>query len=67
MIKTELDKTVFSISSLDDNLEESSYWLSKTPQERIAAIELFRQINYGEDAVTQRLQRFFEVVKLSQC
>jgi hypothetical protein len=67
MIKTELDKTAFSISSLDDNFDERSYWLSKTPQERIAAIELFRQINYGEDAVTQRLQRFFEVVKLSQC
>lgn len=42
------------------------YWLSKTPAERFEALELLRQIAYGYDPATERLQRVLEVVELER-
>lgn len=61
-----LDKTSFSIYNRGEEPSNNNYWLSKTPQERIAAIEMMRRMNYGNAISTQRLQRFFEVVELSR-
>jgi len=52
-----MDKTHFSVASLFDASDEKEYWLSKKPLERLQAMELMRQINYGYDPVTTRLQR----------
>jgi hypothetical protein len=43
-------------------LRDLSYWLSRTPDERISAVERLRQ-QYGN---TSRLQRVARVTKLSQ-
>jgi hypothetical protein len=51
-----IDKSSFSISSLLDESDEKLYWLSKSPLERLEAVELMRQINYGYDP-SSRLQR----------
>jgi hypothetical protein len=61
-----LDKTAFTIGKLHDGGDEKAYWLSKSPQERIQAIEIMRRIVYGEAATTQRLQRFFEITELKK-
>jgi len=59
-----LDKTAFSVSTLKQNDEdEKAYWLSKTPYERLDALETMRQIIYGYDPATTRLQRVFEVTQ----
>lgn len=58
-----LDKTAFSIASLTDESDEKQYWLRKSPYERLRALELMRQIIYGYDPSTERLQRFFEVAE----
>ena len=42
-----IDKTAFSVKSLFDESDDRAYWMSRTPDERIEAIELMRQINYG--------------------
>lgn len=63
LIIPKLDKTVFSPGSLTDPSDEKQYWLSKTPYERLEAIEVMRQIIYGYDPATARLQRIFEVVE----
>jgi len=60
-----MDKTAFSVASLEDESDEKFYWLSKTPAERIYAVEMMRQIIYGYDPAAERLQRFFEVAELS--
>ena len=60
-----MDKTAFSVSSLDDESDEKQYWLSKTPAERIHCVEMMRQMLYGYDPFTARLQRFFETAELS--
>jgi len=59
-----MDKKAFSVSSLDDESDEQQYWLSKSPIERLYCVEILRQIMYGYDPLTTRLQRFFEVTEL---
>jgi hypothetical protein len=63
-IPLKIDKSFFSVSSLEDCNNEKAYWLAKSPTERLAALELTRQIIYGYDPSTARLQRFFEVTEL---
>ena len=58
------DKTVFSSRSLQDEGNDKEYWLSKTPAERLQAMELMRQINYGYNPVTDRVQRVFKIIDL---
>ncbi len=59
-----MDKTAFSVTTLSEKSNDKEYWLSKTPQERLEALELMRQINYGYDPTTARLQRVLEIVEL---
>jgi hypothetical protein len=61
-----IDKTSFSTASLLQPSDEIAYWHARTPCERLQAVELMRQIVYGYDPSTSRLQRVFEVVQRSQ-
>jgi len=58
-----MKKTAFSKSSLFDPGDEKQYWLSKTPQERLEAIETMREIIYGYDPIATRLQRVLTVAE----
>ena len=60
-----LNKKIVKVTSLDDIEEEKRYWMSKSPLERIEAVEINRRMIYGQDRVTSRLQRFFETSELS--
>ena len=62
-----VDKKTFSVlSSFEEAAEvDKAYWHSKTPQERMEALELMRQINYGYNPITERLQRVLEVAELT--
>ena len=61
-----VDRSAFSEASLYDKTDEIAYWHSKTPEERMQALELMRQVVYGYDESSIRFQRFFEVVELSR-
>jgi len=61
-----LDKKVLSVTALNDTEEEKRYWLSRTPLERIEAIEMNRRMVYGKDRVTSRLQRLLETAELKR-
>ncbi len=58
-----MNKTVFAVTSLFDESGDKQYWLSKTPLQRLEAVELMRQIIYGYDPKTTRIQKVFEVVQ----
>jgi hypothetical protein len=59
-----MDKTAISVVSLEEaNTDEVEYWLSKTPYERLNALETLRQIFYGSDPTTTRLQRVLEITE----
>jgi hypothetical protein len=60
-----MNKKAVSIVSLEEaDNEEVEYWLSKTPYERLDALETLRQIFYGYDPATTRLQRVLEIAEL---
>lgn len=59
-----MDKTAFSVTTLFEKSGDKEYWKSKTPQERMEVLELMRQISYGYDPTTARLQRVLEIVEL---
>lgn len=59
----QFDRKSFSVISLDEKDSDSNFWLSKTPKERIYAIEFLRQLIYGYDPTTERLQRIFETAE----
>jgi hypothetical protein len=63
LVFPKLDKTVIQVISLTDPSDEKEYWLAKSPAERLEALETMRQIIYGYDPLTNRLQRFFEVAQ----
>lgn len=60
-----MDKNALSVIGLSDESDEREYWQAKTPQERLEAVELMRQINYGYDPTTTRLQRVLEVTQFT--
>ncbi len=56
-----IDKAALTVTALDETGGEKNYWLSRTPYERLQAVETLRQLNYGHDQSSSRLQRLFEV------
>ena len=61
-----LDTSAFSVTSFDEAEDQDrDYWLSVDPQTRVAALEQMRQINYGYDPASDRIQRVIEVVQRS--
>jgi len=61
-----LDRTAFSAASLLEPSDERAYSLSGSPSERLQAVELMRQIVYGCDPSTNRLQRVLEITQRPQ-
>ena len=44
--------------------DERAYWLSKTPHERLKALELLRQTFYGYKPAAARVPRVLRIVEL---
>jgi hypothetical protein len=67
-IKTvRLDKTAFTVFSSFEEADaaDRAYWHSRTPLERLEALELMRQLAYGyEDPTASRLERVLEFARL---
>ena len=58
-----VDRNAFSVEALADAERATlAYWRKRTPDERLEALELSRQIAYGYDPTARGLSRFFEVV-----
>ncbi len=58
-----MDKSAFSVASLSDEPDERAYWHARSPHERLRALEWMRQVVYGYDPASTRLQRVLEVAK----
>jgi hypothetical protein len=55
-----LNKRIMKVSLLKDD-DEKAYWLSRTPIDRLKAVEINRSIVYGYGDTAPRFRRFFEV------
>lgn len=63
-----MEKVIKKISLKDKYNYDLEYWLSKTPEERISAIEFLRQQFYEtENGSPPRLQRVIKIIKREQC
>jgi hypothetical protein len=61
-MESKMDRQAFSIISLQDQQEdEKKYWRNKTPHERLQAVETTRQMIYGYDPTSTRLQRVLQI------
>jgi hypothetical protein len=65
MIKEKIRRDVFEVVDLHE-AEDSNYWLDRSPMERIEAIEFMRKVMYGNDRVSERLQRVLTVAELKE-
>ncbi len=61
-----VDRSVLTYANLTDPPDDLDYWRDKTFAERMTAIELLRQLNYGYDPNTARLQRVLEYAQLER-
>jgi len=61
-----VDRKAFSVAKLTDPSDEPAYWASKTPEERLEALEIMRQFIYGYDPSTAKLVRVLEVIKRTE-
>jgi hypothetical protein len=61
MIKKVISKC--SLSQWHKEKDDLQYWLSRTPEERIGAVEFLRKQYYGD---SERLQRTVKVYSLSK-
>jgi hypothetical protein len=59
-----MDRTAFSVCNLEDQDNDLEYWLSRTPDERIQAIEYMRHMLYGTDWKNDKMVRVLEIVDL---
>jgi hypothetical protein len=59
-----LDKTAFRVHSLHEEGDDRAFWWSKSPDERLLALEMMRQSMFGYDPLTDRVQRVLTVSPL---
>ncbi len=57
-----IDRSAIKITAIDET-DEKEFWLKRPPEERLAALELLRQIAYGYEPNSIRLQRIFEITE----
>lgn len=61
-----IDRAAFEIVALQEaDQRDREYWWALSPEERLRAMELMRQIAYGYDH-SERIQRIFEVDSLER-
>ena len=60
-----MNKKAFKITSMHNN-DTPDYWKTKTYVERLEALEQLRQIIFGYDPATTRLQRTLTITKLKE-
>jgi hypothetical protein len=59
-----MDKTAFSVVSLSEaDSADKAFWAAQSPTARLQALEVMRQVAYGYDPATTRLERVLEVAE----
>ncbi len=57
-----MDRTKLSVVDLKDS-SDIRYWANKSPEERLQAIQIDRQVAYGKSNASGRLQRILEITE----
>jgi len=63
-MERKMDRRAISVVRLDEQDDhDKRYWRGKSPHERFQAVEETRQMIYGYDPASTRLQRVLEVAR----
>jgi len=65
MMEEMVDRSAFEIADLHA-ARDTHFWRSRSPLERIEAIEFMRKAMFGHDRVSARLQRVLTVAELKE-
>lgn len=57
-----INRNVVNITSIHES-DEKEYWLAQTPENRLESMEMMRQVAYGYDENSTRLQRVLEIAE----
>lgn len=57
-----INRNVINITEIDES-DEKEYWLNQTSEKRLEALEMMRQVAYGYDENSARLQRVLEIAE----
>ena len=61
-----MDKTVFSVIALKNSgSDDKEFWRTQSTTARLHALEFMRQVMYGYNPITDRVERVLEVIKRS--
>ncbi len=58
-----MDKTVISVISLKNAGDDKEFWRTQSTTARLQALELMRQVMYGYDPISDRVERVFTVIE----
>jgi hypothetical protein len=58
-----MDKTAFSVISLKESGNDKEFWRTQSTAARLQALELMRQVMYGYDPISARVERIFTVIE----
>ncbi|OHB66795.1 MAG: hypothetical protein A2V70_17640 [Planctomycetes bacterium RBG_13_63_9] len=58
-----VDRSAYCVASLEDESDERAFWQTQSPAARMEALEFLRQVMYGVDRATARLQRVLTVAQ----
>ncbi len=57
-----INRNIINITAIDES-DEKEYWVAQTSEKRLEAIEMMRQVAYGYDENSSRLQRVLEIAE----
>lgn len=62
-----VNRKQLSVESLHGDHEQADklYWHGRTPMERLRAVQINRQVAYGQTNIAERLQRVLEIAERS--
>jgi hypothetical protein len=56
-----VDRNRLHVSRLSEPVSDKDYWLSRTPSERLEALQMLRELNFGIDKANAGLQGVLEI------
>lgn len=59
----QVDRSVVTVAEGFGESDEKAYWLTRTPLQRLDAVELLREIAFSYDPTTTGLQRVLETAQ----
>ncbi|QEG37101.1 hypothetical protein Pr1d_44410 [Bythopirellula goksoeyrii] len=62
MDKHRLDKTAIRLVPLEEEGDDRAFWATKTPTERLAALECLRRAVYGNELCEAKMLRVIRVI-----